>query len=249
MSHDPRPAPAERRGLFPSGVVMMEMDGPGDVSRLLPEEAESVRRAVRKRVEEFAAGRACARSALAVLGIRDFALCSAVDRQPVWPPGIVGTITHTAGFCAAAVAPGSELEGIGLDSEIVGAPTTEIWSTICREEELAWVKRLPTAEQPAAVTLLFSAKESFYKCQYPLVGEWLNFSDVTVRVDGWGKAGGTFLVDATRSIEFAALARLPIAGRYVFHGNFVSAAVSLAAAGHVSPGPRPNPLESQAIQE
>jgi 4'-phosphopantetheinyl transferase EntD len=163
------------------------------------------------------------------LGIRDFALRSAADRQPVWPQGIVGTITHTTGFCAAAVAPGNELLAIGLDSEVVGSPTADIWPTICRTEELDWVNQLAETDRAAAVTLVFSAKEAFYKCQYPLVGEWLDFHDVSVRVAGWGARDGTFSVQAIRPLRFAVHARLPITGRYVFHDEFVSAGVWAAA--------------------
>jgi 4'-phosphopantetheinyl transferase EntD len=118
---------------------------------------------------------------------------------------------------------------IGLDTEIVGAPTPDIWPTISRGEELAWVQSLPAGERPAAITLLFAAKEAFYKCQYPLVGEWLDFHDLRVEARGWGGSIGTFAVSATRSIRFAGRVALPIVGRYLFHEHFVSAAVAAPA--------------------
>ena len=117
---------------------------------------------------------------------------------------------------------------IGLDTEIVGAPTQDIWPTISRGEELAWVRSLPAGEQPAAVTLLFAAKEAFYKCQYPLVGEWLDFHDLRVEAGGWGEStAGSFAVSPTRSIRFAGRVALPIVGRYLLHEHFVSAAVAV----------------------
>ncbi len=216
--------------LFPAAVVVRERRIPGDPADLLPSEAVFVKKAVAKRINEFAAGRACARSALAELGVHDVALHPADDRQPLWPAGFIGSITHTTGLCAAAVAARRSILAIGLDSEIIGAPTPDIWSTICRDEELNWVGLLPVGERPAAVTLLFSAKEAFYKCQYPLVGEWLDFHDLSIAVNDWGRRHGTFAASAARKIRFARQADLPIAGRYVFHEQFVSAGVSVPAA-------------------
>jgi 4'-phosphopantetheinyl transferase EntD len=217
------------RTLFPHTVAVRDRRIPGDPAELHPAEAQDVARAVPKRIAEFAAGRACARAALAELGVHEFALRAAPDRQPLWPEGFVGSITHTAGFCAAAVAPRASMLAVGLDTEIVGAPTQDIWSTISRSEELAWVQSLSAGERPAAVTLLFAAKEALYKCQYPLVGEWLDFHDLRVEAGGWGESTGTFAVSATRSIRFTRRVTLPIVGRYRFHEQFVSAAVAVPA--------------------
>ena len=223
------------RTLFPRSVVVRVRRIPGDPVELHPAEAEYVARAVPRRIAEFAAGRACARAALAEFGVREFALRAAPDRQPLWPEGFIGSITHTTGFCAAAVAPRASMLAIGLDTEIVGAPTLDIWPTISRGEESAWVGSLPAAQQPAAVTLLFAAKEAFYKCQYPLVGEWLDFHDLRVEAGGWGESTGTFAVSAARSIRFARRVALPIAGRYLFHEHFVSAAVAAPVDSRLAP--------------
>jgi len=96
--------------LFLPGVVAADLRGPGDVKLLMPEEARYLGRAVPKRVREFAAGRLCARRALAEFGIVDFAVEVADDRQPVWPASMVGSITHTAGFCAAVAAERNRIE-------------------------------------------------------------------------------------------------------------------------------------------
>jgi 4'-phosphopantetheinyl transferase EntD len=216
--------------LFPASVVVRERRNPGDAADLLPSEAVFVEKAVAKRINEFAAGRACARAALDQFGMHDVALHPGSDRQPLWPSGFIGSITHTTGLCAAAVAARRSILAIGLDSEMIGAPTPDIWPSICRAEELNWVQTLPAGERPAAVTLLFSAKEALYKCQYPLAGEWLDFHDVRIAVHGWGRTDGTFAAGAERSLRFARYAALPIAGRYVFHEQFVSAGVWVPAA-------------------
>jgi 4'-phosphopantetheinyl transferase EntD len=216
--------------LFPQAVLVVERRSPGDPADLMPSESHYLARASRKRIQEFAAGRACARGALAEFGVTGVPLNVAVDRQPLWPAGFVGSITHTTGFCAAAVARAGQIRAIGLDSEVVGSPTPDLWPTICRDEELAWVSKLPIAEQLAAVTLVFSAKEAFYKCQYPLVAEWLDFHDLSVSVPNWNAAAQEFMVRSIRVLRFAGHAVLPIMGRYVFHQEWVSCGVYVPAA-------------------
>jgi 4'-phosphopantetheinyl transferase EntD len=220
---------AELAALFPRGAVAAELRGPGDEHLLLPEEAAFLRRAVPKRVREFAAGRCCARRALAEFGIADFPLEVAPDRQPLWPAGMVGSITHTAGYCAAIAASRVRLAAVGVDSEVVGDVGGEILPSICVPAELAWISSLPAAEQPAAAALIFSAKEAFYKCQYPLAREQLKFRDARIEAE-WGGAGGGFRVHAMRAIAFAAHAALPLEGRYLFRAGLVTAGLGLAAA-------------------
>jgi 4'-phosphopantetheinyl transferase EntD len=216
------------RSLFPPSVVVVERRRPGNPADLLPAEAVYVAKAVAKRVNEFAAGRACAREALGAFGVTGFALLAAPDRQPLWPTSYVGSITHTAGFCAAAVVLRSKFMSLGLDSERSGAPSVDVWPTLCRTEELAWVDSLAPSERPAAVTLIFSAKEAVYKCQYPITGEWLDFHDLKVEVPEWGNPRGSFTVSATRDIKIAQLAKLP-QGRFSFHEEFVSTALCIPA--------------------
>ncbi len=227
--------------LFPSGVVAAELRAPGDASLLLPAEAQDMSNAVPKRMQEFAAGRLCARRALAEFGVADFPIRVARDRQPLWPGFLVGSITHTAGICAAVVAERARLIALGVDTEAVGAVKAELWPTICVSAETAWLDTLDPAQRAAAATLIFSAKEAFYKCQYPLVGEWLNFHDLRVTPLDWGAAHGAFAVEATRPIALfdrAPPVRTPpvrapsaVLGSYRFHEGFVSAGVSLLPIG------------------
>lgn len=95
---------------------------------------------------------------------------------------------------------------------------------------------LRPSERAAAVTLIFSAKEAFYKCQYPLVAEWLDFHDLVVESESWGQKGqdaARILIRATRRIRFEQHAQLPIVGRYQFHEQFVSVGVALPQAANI----------------
>ncbi|HWG68016.1 MAG TPA: 4'-phosphopantetheinyl transferase superfamily protein [Steroidobacteraceae bacterium] len=216
-------------GLFPPGAVAAELHGPGDPSLLFRAELELLGRAVPKRVGEFAAGRLCARRALQELGIVDFPLRVGDDRQPVWPQSLVGSITHTTDFCAAVVAERRRVHALGLDSEVVGDVNVEIWPRICVPEELAWIASLPEGEQRAAVTLIFSAKEAFYKCQYSLVGDRLGFQDARVAPAGWNLERGDIHIHATRAIALPSADVQALQGRYVFHEGRLTAGIALVS--------------------
>jgi 4'-phosphopantetheinyl transferase EntD len=216
--------------LFPPGAVAAELRGAGDPALLLPAEAMHVARAVPKRVQEFAAGRLCARRALAEVGIVDFAVKVADDRAPVWPQSFVGSITHTAGFAAAVVAERCRAAALGLDSEVVGDVDAKLWPSICVSVETAWMTSLPASEQAAAVALIFSAKEAFYKCQYALVRERLNFHDVRVEVAAWGASSGTYRIHPIRDIALRTRTELPLEGRFAFHEELVTTGLALAGA-------------------
>ncbi len=214
-------------GLFPPGTLAAELRTPGDPALLLPEEVPFLGRAVPARAQEFAAGRLCARRLFAQFGMAGCPLKVGADRQPVWPRSLIGSITHTSGFCAAVVAQNSGVAALGIDCEVIERVKEGIWPHIFMAVEALWLASLPQSQQGAAATLIFSAKEAFYKCQYPLVGERLGFHDARVEVFDWGSARGTFKIEASRKIAFAAHAELPLPGHYLFHDNFITTGIAL----------------------
>jgi len=208
--------------LFAEPVAAFEARGPIDPRVLAPEEAAHVARAVPKRVGEFAAGRACARRALAELGVPDFILRVGPDREPLWPEGIAGSITHTERFCAAAAARTTVVAALGLDAERRDAVHRGLWRQIATSQELAWLESCAAERADEMATLIFSAKEAFYKCQFTLTREWLNFNDVSVSVGPDG-----FRIVPQRRLAIEALAAPPWRGRHVLEGALVVAGCSL----------------------
>jgi 4'-phosphopantetheinyl transferase EntD len=213
--------------LFPQGVLAAELRGSGDPSALYPAEAAHLKRAVQKRAQEFAAGRLCARLVLQEFGIRNFAIEVGAHRQPLWPEILVGSITHTTGFCAAVAAPKKGLRAVGIDTEMTGSVKPDLWRGICTPSETTWLRSLPQSEQLAAATLIFSAKEAFYKCQFGLTQERLGFDDASVEVPAWGQKRGAFKLFANRRIKLESNAALPLEGQYLFHEQFITAGIAL----------------------
>ena len=163
MSSDTEPHASELlSGLFSARVLAFETHGAVDLASLHPLEARHVSRSAPKRVRDFAAGRACVRAALAQLSIRGFAVRSGTDREPLWPPGITGSITHTGDFCGAVLARASDVLALGIDAESRDAVHPRLWRQIATEQERHWLETLPAEEAMVMATVLFSAKESFF---------------------------------------------------------------------------------------
>lgn len=143
----------------------------------------SIARSVRKRQAEFLAGRLAARAALAACGAPDAELPIGASRQPVWPQGYLGSISHTGNLAVAIALPSSRLRGIGIDLEHVVSPATlhTLYSTVVDDDER---NRLTEAALvhgwPAVLTAVFSAKESFFKASFATVGRLFDFRAVRV---------------------------------------------------------------------
>jgi 4'-phosphopantetheinyl transferase EntD len=225
-SHLPQPSELTR-SLFPEGVRAAEMRGPADPALLSADERRCVERAAPKRVQEFAAGRLCAHRALAELGIHHFALLSAPDRLPLWPAAAIGSISHTQGYCAAVVGLRAQFAGLGLDTESSSAVGTELWSQICTEWELEQLQGLPTPWRVRAASLIFSAKEAFYKCQYPITAEWLEFADIRIEPESWQLDEGRYEVHHARPLQLQSDSYQSMHGRFRFHDGLVSAGFAL----------------------
>lgn len=153
-----------------------ELDG----TPLHPEEEPAVARAVAKRVHEFRAGRACARDALARLGYGPAAIPRDVRYgAPVWPEGVVGSITHCEGYRAAAVARAEDVLALGIDAEPhEPLPEGVLDVILATDRERAALAALAEAAPGTHWDrLLFSAKETVYKAWYPYHRRMLDFSE------------------------------------------------------------------------
>ncbi|MGH0037015.1 MAG: 4'-phosphopantetheinyl transferase family protein [Myxococcota bacterium] len=173
--------------LFSACVVSRERRIPSAPVELHPEEAACLEGASPDRLREFAAGRALAREAAAELGVQMEALPSTPSRMPAWPRDLVGSISHTrrAGLdlCAVAVARARDLRSIGLDVESRDGVRPRLRRRILRPDELSGLEPLEAGAADLRAVLAFSAKEAFYKCQFPLTGRTLGFQAASVRLD------------------------------------------------------------------
>ena len=151
-----------------------------------------IARSVPKRQAEFFYGRLAARAALRAHGSVERLVPIGDSREPIWPAGFVGSISHTVGLAGAVVGSEDVHVGLGIDIE----------RTVCGESQLALRKIALDADElerlsglegllslDELVTLVFSAKESLYKAAYGTVGRFFDFD-----------AARVFGIDASRGV-------------------------------------------------
>jgi len=156
-------------------------------AELFEEEERSLGRPVDERRREFTTGRACARRALARLGLPAASIPSGAGAQPLWPAGVVGSITHCRRYRACAVARARDVRCVGIDAEVHAPLPALVLEAIASPGERRALAALGTGA--CWDRLLFSAKEAVYEAWFPLTGRSLGFADVDVRIDA---RAGTF---------------------------------------------------------
>ncbi len=189
---------------------------------LFAQEERSLGRAVGRRRREFITGRACSRRALARLGLPATAVASGARGEPLWPAGVVGSITHCEGYRCCAVAHAHDVRALGIDAEVLAPLPAGVLEVVAGPDERRALRSLPAGAPWDR--LVFSAKEAVFKAWFPLTGRDLEFEDVRLRID---VRDGTFeallLADAP---ELGGAAR--VHGRWRMDGAIVATAVVIA---------------------
>ncbi|MDZ5699778.1 4'-phosphopantetheinyl transferase family protein [Chelativorans sp. M5D2P16] len=149
-----------------------------------------IARAAPRRLAEFVAGRRCAGEALRLLSGRTSFPGQAEDRAPVWPEGILGSISHSRDRAIAVAGRSERYRALGVDLETVLTETEarEIAPQTLTERELARFGRRVDA---FTVGLAFSAKESLFKALYPIVRRFCGFD--ASELAGWDSEGTALL--------------------------------------------------------
>ncbi len=182
---------------------------------LFPIEEQAVISAVTKRRKEFVAGRAYARRALEALGRAQSAIPVDSDRVPIWPTGIVGSISHCSDFCGSIAACSKAFVSLGFDVEPDDPIEDHVIAIICSSLDLIATSKLGMH----APKLVFCIKESVYKAYFPLARTFLDFSDLVIEA----ASDGHFTARLTRD------GIPPAAGIRTFTGRFIHAGGILAA--------------------
>ena len=185
---------------------------------LYPEEMYCISNAANKRKNEFTAGRVCARNALKKLGYTDFPLLMGEDRAPQWPEDISGSIAHTSEYCGVAVARKKDFPSLGFDMELIDRLGKHLWPQIFTSREQSWIQTLPDDQQDQSAALLFSAKECFYKYQYPLTKLWVGFEDVEIEAS---LVKGEFKIHLLKDIPSLGKIKTTFSGHFLYHSNHV----------------------------
>ena len=172
---------------FPEFISFYCGQNPADQDFLLLPEEQAIAESFgsQKRRAEFTLGRICAHGALSRFGLEsEPILRNPETREPCWPDSIFGSITHSAGFAAVAVGLKNEIQGVGIDLESLSRSFNfNIKRQVCVDSELEWLESLPAEQANRALRIIFSAKESIFKCLYPGTKTYLSFKDAAVTIN------------------------------------------------------------------
>ena len=212
--------------LLPSQAAAVEAFDDLVDAPLFAQEEQLVAQAVLKRRAEFATARRCAREALAQLGFSPAPLLSGPKREPLWPQGVVGSITHCEGYRAAAVARDSDLASIGIDAEPDQPLPEGVLDAIALPQEQQRLQRL-RRDEPGVCwdRLLFCAKEAVYKTWFPLAHRWLDFHEADI-VLGPGHFSATLLVPGP---SYGDTTLTAFTGRYATSNGLLVAVITVPA--------------------
>lgn len=159
--------------------------------------------AAASRRQEFSGGRVCTKQVLRALGQPPVAIARGAQGEPVWPVGVVGSISHAEGLCVAVGARASDVGALGVDIEPDRMESAAFARRVCSERELSSLtsKGLPIE---AFAPVMFSAKEASYKLQFPLTRD----------AGAWAGLEVLLMDDENFSVRFQDVGG-PLAGRLV----------------------------------
>ena len=137
------------------------------------------------RKEHYRSGRICAGEVLSKLGARGQpVLRDPQTREPLWPEGISGAITHSGNWAAAAAGKTSEVSGIGIDLEDLERRVDHrISRYVCIPEEQKWLQECGEDCLEQNLKIIFSAKESIFKAFFPYTRTYLHFHDARILME------------------------------------------------------------------
>ena len=179
------------------------------------EEGSHLANAAIARRNEFISGRRCARIALAHIGQASCALPADPDGLPIWPSATMGSITHSRGLCCAVAASADKMMHLGIDLE----KTTRL-SARAMERVVHPLEEATVGEDQALGSLLFSAKEAFYKAQFPAWGAQPNFKDLALQIHSNTQQLSVLKIASNLPIQLRD-ATLRMKFRYQFVGDYV----------------------------
>lgn len=189
--------------VLPQGVVWREAFGgdeavlaSGDGQPFSSETAALSRRSPPQR-RASAAVRVCARRGLTALGAPTGPIIPGPYGEPIWPPGVVGSMTHCFGYRAAAVGWASAWIGVGIDAEPDQPLPPGLIDAVAQPAEVEEVGRLAARHrgEPSWDRLLFCAKEAAFKALYAEVGRVMEFDELRIEFDSWSRGVRAVFVD------------------------------------------------------
>ena len=182
------------RQVFADGVNYLLTPTDDYAVHLTSAEQVATRDMSEQRLRSYSTGRYLSHQLLANAGFPDTDVLSGDEREPLWPPGVQGSISHTDAWCLVAMTTAVRYCGLGVDIEQVQALESGLRDIVLTQQEQRDIAALPalsplqqTSGNTLSVTgwpaVYFSIKESLFKCRFPVERQWIDFHQATVSVD------------------------------------------------------------------
>ena len=208
------------QSLFPRDCAVAIRTEPGRISDLFDSEMACIRDAVPERQAEFAAGRACVRQALRSVGAPPYAILTDKFRAPVWPQGVIGSISHCPGLCVAVIAHRLMGNAVGVDVETNDRLKEGVRDAVATPDERHALDNLQRALRCDPLKLLFVIKEAVFKLYYPATRHFLDFQHARIRLD---PETGAFEAELADSSAPSAIGLRRFSGRFGVTGGYLMA--------------------------
>ncbi len=186
---------------------------------LYKEELHFIHNAVEKRKREFTAGRICARKALVKLNRPPCPIPVGSTREPLWPQGVAGSITHDGNHCVACAANRDFIPYLGIDLAVREPLDRDLIPLICTEDDIKNIENTGESNfETDPYKLVFSIKESVYKCLFPVVQQIFDFQDVSIYMEPLGNTASITLFNKKlfSTLDLELKVRFRVIGDYVF---------------------------------
>ncbi|TVT81648.1 4'-phosphopantetheinyl transferase family protein [Acinetobacter colistiniresistens] len=144
---------------------------------LLLERPDYLIHASTKRLNEFFAGRILAQAILKQHFDCSIGITSEQSKLPLWPQGLIGSISHSDDLVIVAISSHSEYLGIDIERIVETSFAEESAALILTPfEQSLWQTEISQALNFCEyLTLIFSLKESLYKAVYPVAQNYIDF--------------------------------------------------------------------------
>ncbi len=153
-----------------------------DAAGLIGQEIDCLAPMHPRRQVTFAAGRRAARQAMTNHGWPTTAVLRGEAGEPQWPPGVVGSITHTDRLALAVCGASTHWLGVGVDLTENTPVEPETANAICQPEDPQGPIRISQSISCDGAMLTFAAKEAVYKCLYPCHFELFDFPQAHIEL-------------------------------------------------------------------
>ncbi|EGW56091.1 4'-phosphopantetheinyl transferase family protein [Candidatus Endoriftia persephonae] len=193
--------------LFPPEVALVIASPEMWEQPLFAAEEQLIENAIEKRRREFRAGRHAAHHAIQLAGGTSGPILRGDQREPRWPAGYLGSISHCADLALALACQRGAIVGLGVDVEPLAPLAAGLERKIESDTESAFLDAHPGLPR----RLVFSAKESLYKCYYPLVRRFFGFHEVELQIT---------IETGQFSFRQAPGAKLALPAEPLFHGAY-----------------------------